>query len=811
MNQRYFRWAYDLAAVGILGAALICFSFLCVFSYLEASLPSIDSLVRPKLPVPLRIFSRDGRLIEQYGDERRLPVAYDQIPERLRDAFLAAEDDRFFRHHGIDYPGLARALIVNILSGRPDQGAGTITMQTARVFLLSSEKKLRRKFLEIFLAYRIESEFTKPEILTLYLNKIFLGQRAYGVAAAAEVYFGKRLDELNLAEVATIAGLPQAPSDDNPVTNPEKAKSRRGYVLRRLRELRKITPEEEQAARQVPMQSQLHGPASEVEAPYLGEMVRNALVQKYGERVYSEGFRVITTLDSSLQSAANLALRVGLIEYDRRHGYRGVSGHEVQLPATAQAMDQVLDGYPTIGGLLPALVTAVREQSAEVNVKGGRNVTIPWSGLSWARAAAGDGTVGPEPKRAADVLHAGDVVYVLLTGDLVELAQVPDAQSALVALDPRNGAVAALTGGFDFFNSKFNRAVQARRQPGSAFKPFIYSAALENGYTPASVILDAPVVMEDTSMENTWRPQNVTGKFYGPTRLREALVRSRNLVSVRLMRGMGAKFTVDYVTRFGFDKDVLPQNLTLALGSLQVSPLQLASGFSVFANGGYRIKPYFIDSIEDGEGKILFSASPSVACADCSEPNPDYSPASGEQSPGGRLAAVPAANQAPLVIRPENSWLMSDMMSDVIRRGTARRALVLGRTDIAGKTGTTNDHHDAWFSGFAGSLVATVWVGFDDERSLGAGEEGGRTAVPTWTYFMLQAMRGVPEQRRPVPNGLVSVRISPVTGELASSDDPNAIFEWFIEGHLPQPGEASQDNSNPRASDKDAKDDEPLF
>jgi penicillin-binding protein 1A len=504
-------------------------------------------------------------------------------------------------------------------------------------------------------------------------------------------------------------------------------------------------------------------------------------------------------------------LRVGLIEYDRRHGYRGVSGHETALPATAQAMDQVLDGYPTIGGLLPALVTAVREQSAEVSVKGGRKVTIPWSGLSWARATAADGTVGPELKRAADVLDAGDVVYVLLSGSLVELAQVPDAQSALVALDPRNGAVAALTGGFDFFNSKFNRAVQARRQPGSAFKPFIYSAALENGFTPASVILDAPVVMEDTSMENTWRPQNVTGKFYGPTRLREALVRSRNLVSVRLMRGMGAKFTVDYVTRFGFDKDVLPENLTLALGSLQVSPLQLASGFAVFANGGYRIKPYFIESIEDGEGKILFSASPSVACPDCSEPNPDYSPANGEQSPGGRLAAVPAANQAPLVIRPENSWLVSDMMSDVIRRGTARRALVLGRSDIAGKTGTTNDHHDAWFSGFAGNLVATVWVGFDDERSLGAGEEGGRTAVPTWTYFMLQAMRGVPEQRRPVPNGLVSVRISPLTGELASSDDPNAIFEWFIEGHLPQPGEAGQDNSNPRAPDKDAKDDEPLF
>ena len=811
MNHRYFRWAFDLTAVGLLTATLVALSFLCVFSFLEASLPSIGLIDQGKLPVPLRIYTRDGRLVGQYGDERRLLVEYDQIPEEVRDAFLAAEDDRFFRHHGIDFPGLARALIVNILSGRPDQGAGTITMQTARVFLLSSEKKLRRKFLEIFLAYRIEHDFTKQEILTLYLNKIFLGQRAYGVAAAAEVYFGKKLDELNLAEAATIAGLPQAPSDDNPVTNPEKAKSRRGYVLRRLRELHKITPQEEQAARQVPMQSQLHGPASEVEAPYLGEMVRNEMVQKYGERVYSEGFRVITTLDSSMQAGANLALRVGLIEYDRRHGYRGAIGHQVELPATPQAMDEVLDGYPTIGGLLPALVTSVHEQSVDVNVKGGRSVTIPWSGLSWARPAAADGTVGPEVKKAGDAVHVGDVIYVLVTGRLIELAQVPDAQSALVAVDPRDGAVAALTGGFDFFNSKFNRAVQARRQPGSAFKPFLYSAALENGFTPASVILDAPVVMEDTSMENTWRPQNVTGKFYGPTRLREALVRSRNLVSVRLMRAMGTKFTMDYVSRFGFERSALPENLTLALGSLQVSPLQLASGFSVFANGGYRIKPYFIQSIEDGEGKVLFSASPIVACAECADSKPDYTVPYGNQAPGGRLTTVPAANQAPLVIRPENSWLLTDMMSDVVRRGTARRALVLGRDDIAGKTGTTNDHHDAWFSGFAPNLVATVWVGFDDERSLGAGEEGGRTAVPTWTYFMLQALKGVPEQHRTIPNGLVSVRISPLTGELASSDDPSAIFETFIEGHLPQPAEPGQDNSNPRTSEKDNKDDEPIF
>ncbi|MGH8316343.1 MAG: penicillin-binding protein 1A, partial [Steroidobacterales bacterium] len=505
--------------------------------------------------------------------------------------------------------------------------------------------------------------------------------------------------------------------------------------------------------------------------------------QKYGERVYSEGFRVITTLDSSLQSAANLALRVGLIEYDRRHGYRGASGHEAQLPTSPEGADQILDGYPTVGGLLPAFVTSVHEQSAVVTIKGGRSATIPWSGLFWARAAGRDGGVGPEIKKAADVLHTGDVVYVLVTGNLVELAQVPDAQSALVAIDPRDGAVAALTGGFDFFNSKFNRAVQARRQPGSAFKPFIYSAALENGFTPASVILDAPVVMEDTSMENTWRPRNVTGKFYGPTRLREALVRSRNLVSVRLMRAMGTRFTVDYVSRFGFNKDALPENLTLALGSLQVSPLQLASGYSVFANGGYLIKPYYIQSVEDGEGHVLTAASPAVVCGECADTRPDFTLAYGDQSPGGRLATVPANKQAPLVIRPENAWLLTDMMGDVVRRGTARRALVLARNDIAGKTGTTNDHHDAWFSGFASNLVATVWVGFDDERSLGAGEEGGRTAVPTWTYFMLQAMRGVPEQRRPMPNGLVTVRISPTTGELAASDDPNSIFEIVIEGH----------------------------
>jgi len=811
VNQRYLRWGFDLAAAGLVIAALIGFSFLCVFSYLEASLPSIASLRDPRLPVPLRIFTRDGRLIGQYGDERRMPVAYDQIPGQVRDAFLAAEDDRFFSHHGIDFPGLARALIVNILSGRPDQGAGTITMQTARVMLLSSEKKLRRKFLEIFLAYRIESDFSKQEILTLYLNKIFLGQRAYGVAAAAEVYFGKKLDQLNLAEIATIAGLPQAPSDDNPVTSPLKAKMRRSYVLRRLRELHKITPEEEQAARAAPMQSQLHGPATEVEAPYLGEMVRNELVQKYGERVYSEGFRVITTLDPSMQTAANLALRIGLIEYDRRHGYRGPAGHESALPATTQALEQVLDGYPSIGGLLPALVTTVRAQSASVSIKGGRVAVIPWSGLSWARAATADGHVGPEPKLAGDVVRPGDVVYVLVNGEAVELAQVPDAQSALVALDPHDGAVAALTGGFDFFSSKFNRAVQARRQPGSAFKPFIYSAALENGFTPASVILDAPVVMEDASMENTWRPENVTGKFYGPTRLREALVRSRNLVTVRVLRAIGVRYTMDYVTRFGFDKAALPDNLTLGLGSLQVSPLQLASGFAVFANGGYRVQPYYIQSIIDGEGKVIYSASPLVVCEECADTKPDPSLAPTDQAPGGQLARVPPGNQAPLVIRPENSWLMTDMMRDVIRRGTARRALALGRDDVAGKTGTTNDNHDAWFGGFSPNLVATVWVGFDDERSLGAGEEGGRTAVPTWTYFMLQALKGVPEQRRPMPNGLVSVRISPTTGELAGSDDPNAIFETFIEGHLPPAPEGSQDNPAQRTPDKDSKNDDSIF
>lgn len=818
MNQRYLRAAYSIFALALLAAGAIGYTALCSYVYLAPAIPDVGTLRDMRLQVPLRVFSRDGRLIAQIGEYRRIPVSYGDIPLRVQQAFLAAEDDRFFKHHGVDYAGLLRATLVNLISGQPSQGGGTITMQLARNMFLTPERRFDRKLKEIFLSFRIEHEFTKPEILTLYLNKIFLGQRAYGAAAAAEVYFGKSLDQLTLAETATIAGLPRAPSRDNPVASVERAKLRRAYVLRRMLEIGQIDRSEFDAAGIAPMESQLHGPIAEVEAPYVAEMARADAFSRFGDDTYTAGFRVFTTIDSRLQEAANSALRLGLIEYDRRHGYRGPIARVPIRPGEPPAeLLATLEEHAAINVLQPALVVDVAERAARVVLKDGRSAQIDWPGIAWARAA-GDNSVGPEPKRASDVLAAGDIVYVIRTGNGAQLAQLPAAQGALVAEDPRDGAIVALNGGFDFFVSKFNRVVQARRQPGSAFKPFIYSAALENGFTPSSIVMDAPVVFEDEAAEDTWRPENSTGEFYGPTRLREALVRSRNLVSVRVMRAMGIGYTIDYLQRFGFERADLPDDLTLALGSLQLTPAELAAGFATFANGGFRVQPYYLERIEDASGKGLYSAAPTIACADCEiDASQLRLPAGGSTGAvdaadairGGR-GALPAAQVAPRAISSQNAYLITDMMRDVIRRGTGRRALALGRDDLAGKTGTTNDHHDAWFCGFNPRLVAAVWVGFDQEASLGAGEEGGRTAVPVWVHFMRQALRDTPEARIPAPDGLVTVKISPETGLLASADDPNAIFETYMEGHLPEasdPFARGQSASRDHSTDTD----EPLF
>jgi len=650
------------------------------------------------------------------------------------------------------------------------------------------------------------------------------------------VYFGKSLDQLTLAEMATLAGLPAEPSVANPVANPEAAKVRRAHVLGRMLELHYITPAQYETAKASPMESRLHGPSIEVDAPYVAEMVRNEMQAKYGDGIYTSGYQVFTTIDSRLEAAATVALRTGLLEYDRRHGWRGATAHiEPSKIGARAAMDAELDEFPVVGGLKPAIVEKVEARSARIYRRDLGSLTLPWEKLSWARRELPEEKVDRAPTEAREILNPGDVIYTVGNrADTLEFVQIPEAQSALVAIDPHDGAVVSLVGGFDFFQSKFNRVTQARRQLGSAFKPFVYSAAFERGYTPASVVLDAPIVFDDTGADQpVWRPKEDNNQFYGPVRLREAMAHSINLVSVRLMREIGADYTWNYVQRFGFDRAQLPQNLTMALGTAELSPLQVADAYATFANGGFKVTPYYIDRIEDATGKTLVEAHPAIACFECLQGEaPDAraaAPLKTHLEDGRRSAAEPGTARggglleqgahdarillpkerlAPQILSPQIAYLISDMMADVIRHGTGQRARALNRDDIAGKTGTTNDEHDAWFSGFNGSLVATVWTGFDQDRSLGAGEQGARAALPTWVYFMHAALAGAPRSTVPLPEGIVTVRVDPASGLLASADNPNGIMEKFIEGNLPKPEvyEGPNNNQNPLNDG-----DKPLF
>jgi penicillin-binding protein 1A len=801
-----------LAAGGVMLVTLLgAYSLACSYVYLVPSLPSIESMRNVELQVPLRVYTRSGALIAQIGEQRRIPVGYEQIPELVKHAFLAAEDERFFEHHGIDYFGVVRAVLIDVLSGEKTQGASTITMQAARNMFLNLDKTARRKLQETFVTYRMEHEFSKQEIFGLYLNVIFFGQRAYGVAAAAEAFFGKPLEKLDVAEAATIAGVPKAPSKYNPIVNPQLATGRRAYVLRRMRELGYIDAATAEAANKETMQARAHAPLYDVEAPYVAEMARLELRQRYGPSAETAGYRVYTTIDGRLQAGAVRAVRVGLIEYDRRHGWRGPAGH-VDLPAHGEPdYDDLVDEYAAIGNLSPAIVVAVTDKSARAYVKSIGMVHIEWDGLSWARRELRSEALGPAPKEAAQVLTRGDVIYVVADeAGHAQLGQIPEAQSALVALDPNDGSIVALVGGFDYFTNKYNRVTQARRLPGSGFKPFLYSAALENGFTPATVLLDAPIVLDGNGAEESWRPENSTREFGGPTRLREALVRSRNLVSIRVLKELGIQTAIDYISRFGFDPRTMPHDLTLALGTLEASPLEVASGYAVFANGGYRVEPYFIDRIEDAAGQVVWRAAPRMVCTQCDEAHPGVQPAAAEpvrvaDQTHGEPAPLPAAQVAPRVISAQNAYLMADMMSDVIRRGTGRRALALGRSDIAGKTGTTNEAKDTWFNGFTSNLVATVWVGFDQERPLGEAEEGARTALPIWIQFMREALKGVPEQHRAMPEGLVTLRISPETGTLVSAENSDSVPEIFMAGHLPSQEGALAQGPEAQASS------EPIF
>ncbi len=817
-----------MALVGAI--ALIAFANVCAYVYLKPALPDVDSLREVQLQVPLRVYTRDGRLIAAIGEQRRIPVRYDQLPPKLIQAFLATEDDRFFRHHGVDWQGILRAALANARAGGIRQGASTITMQVARDMFLTPRRDMKRKMSEVYISLLMEAEFSKEEIFSLYVNKIFLGQRAYGVGAAAEVYFGKSLDQLTIAEMATLAGIPTAPSAVNPVVNAEAAKLRRAHVLGRMLELHYITPAEYETAKSSPMESRLHGPSIEVDAPYVAEMVRNDMQAKYGDSVYTAGYQVFTSIDSRLEAAATVALRTGLLEYDRRHGWRGATAKvDLSKVASNANLDAELEEFPAVGGLRPAIVQKVEAKSAKIYVKELGEVTLPWEKMAWARRELPDEKVDRAPTQASEIFSRGDVIYTVgNSAESLQFVQVPEAQSALVALDPRDGALVALVGGFDFFQSKYNRVTQARRQPGSGFKPFVYAAAFDKGFTPASVVLDAPIVIDEAGMEKAWRPKDFENEFRGPVRLREALVHSRNLVSIRLMREIGGEYTWNYVTRFGFDKSELPNDLTLAVGTAELSPLQLVAGYATFANGGFRVTPYYIDRVEDASGKVLEQADPAIACFECgrgSDPAraADAAPSAPAAGGGAKTTAgaratqldegkhdgkflLPAKNLAPQIIRPQVAYLLSDMMADVIRRGTGIAARVLNRDDLAGKTGTTNDFHDAWFSGFNGGLVATVWTGFDQDRSLGEGEQGARAALPTWIYFMHQALAGVPRRMVPVPDGIVSVRIAPDTGLLASADNPNGIMEKFIEGNLPKSELYEGPNANPMNDG-----DKPLF
>ncbi|TAL59105.1 MAG: penicillin-binding protein 1A, partial [Legionella sp.] len=699
MKKMAFFWRKGLWALMSLFFLLLVAGSL-LYLYLESQLPNVDSLKTVQLQVPLQIFSKEGLLIQEYGEKKRIPLTYEEIPPALVHALIATEDQRFFEHPGVDVFGLGRATVRMLMTGTKSQGGSTITMQVARNFFLTRKKTFLRKFNEILLAIKIDKELSKEKVLELYLNRIYLGNRAYGVGAAAQVYYGKSLKELNLAELAMLAGLPQAPSTQNPIANPLAAKKRRDHVLERLLEEHYISEEEYQNAINQPITAKYHGTSIQVRAPYVAEMIRQSLYDNFGPDAYTKGYKVYTTVDGKMQNMANNVVEKNLIAYDHRHGYRGpvanIGEKDSQSPKIRQKM---LAKYPELNTLVPAVVIEVKEKEATASLQNGETFIIPWEGLSWARPALKKGWVGKTPTQAQQVVAVGDIVYVHSTEKHWELAQIPEAESAMIALNPQNGAIEVLVGGFNFQKSKFNRATQSSRQPGSSFKPFVYAAALNNGYNLATLINDAPIVVDDPSQPNLWRPHNVNLKFNGPTRLKQALVQSKNLVSIRILDDIGIDYTLDFLSRFGFNKKTLPKGLSLALGSLSISPMDLTAAYAVFANGGFKVEPYLIDHITDSDGKILLQAKPTVVCNPCTDKDD-------------------TSTLAPRVLPADIAFLMNSALKDVIQHGTARAARVLNRQDIAGKTGTTNDQVDAWFAGFNSNLVVTAWIGFDTPKSL---------------------------------------------------------------------------------------------
>ncbi|MBB6519804.1 penicillin-binding protein 1A [Pseudoteredinibacter isoporae] len=869
MRNSLFRLTFWLA---VCGSGAIIAGLAAFYLYLSPKLPSVESLRHVKLQTPLRVYSRDGLLIGEFGEKRRTPIQHQDIPELYTKALLAAEDDQFYSHNGVSIRGLLRAASQIISSGHIQSGGSTITMQVARNFFLTRQQTFARKFNEILLALQIERELSKDEILELYVNVIFLGNRAYGINAAAEVYYGKPLSELSLAQLAMIAGLPKAPSTFNPIANPERALIRRNWILGRMLSLGYIDQNLYDTTINEPVTASVHGIKVDYHAPYVAEMARRQAMDIYGPGAYTDGLKVYTTIDSGLQRRAQEAVIDGLLAYDKRKGYRGPEQHWPASfidPSVTDVTDfnnldlaawqSALGNLSEFGGLEPAVVVQVFEQQIRALLPNGDIVDIDWEqGLRQARPFKTENARGARPKLASDVVAVGDVIRLQQNDDdSWAFSQVPKAQAALIALNPKDGAIISMVGGFDFAQSHFNRVTQAKRQPGSNFKPFVYTTALEQGLTPASIINDAPIVFEDANLESTWRPENDGGKFYGPTRLRQALYRSRNLVSIRVLRNIGINNAIKGMDRFGFEPALLPKDLSLALGSYALTPLEIVTGYAVFANGGFRVEPYLLSSILDVNGEAIYEANPATACPRCetllagneqteestvepqeilhadedrdqltdalanneqsnNEPGQQSAPAEAMQSnrelndelaselaselavlnqendvetfeaTSNEPAFVPPANPAERVLNPQVAYLINSMLQDVIRKGTGTAAKTLGRNDLAGKTGTTNGPRDAWFSGYNSEMVVTTWLGFDQNLMLGRREYGGSAALPIWIDYMRTALKDVPESKHPQPEGIITVRIDPKTGERANINTIGAIYESFRLENAPE-------------------------
>ncbi|MBK1852782.1 penicillin-binding protein 1A [Marinobacter sp. 1-4A] len=823
-TSRLFAWLFltGMSVAVILGSGF--------YLYLRPGLPPVEQLLEIKLQTPLRVYSKDNRLIAEFGEKRRAPITIEQIPTVQLQAFLAAEDSRFYEHFGVDIKGLVRAAIELVSTGSIQSGGSTITMQVAKNYFLSRDRTFIRKFNEILLAVQIERELEKSRILELYLNKIYLGNRAYGIAAAAKVYYNKPVSELSLAQMAMLAGLPKAPSAYNPLANPQRAMQRRDWILGRMKELQYITPDAYDLAIQAPLTATYNATEAEVDADYVAEMARAEMVRRFGEEAYTDGYTVTLTVDSKEQQTATDALRDGLEAYDRRHGFRGAIGKIDDETLADGDLSGAMLNYPRIESLMPAVITAVNDKDNEARayVRRFGSAVMPFESMQWARRYKTENLTGPKPEKPSDVVNVGDVVYVRVeqlpkaptlaedgepsetppANDIdqpvkVSLMQAPKAEGALISLEAKTGAIQALAGGYSFGQSKYNRAIQAKRQPGSTFKPFLYLTALESGMTPATIYNDAPIVFDDSELETAWRPQNSSGQFYGPTPLREALYRSRNLVSIRLLRDLGIPNTLNYLKQLKVPTENMPKDLSLSLGSGQLSPMELARGLAVIANGGYDVEPYLIESITDVNGEEIYRAPTVLLCdRDCdtndietkTETANDDAIAD-EDTPALTTENTPETRVMRRLADERSVYILHSMLRDVVKRGTGRRALALGRDDIAGKTGTTNEQRDTWFAGFNHNIATTVWVGFDQPAPLGRREFGASTALPIWIDYMKVALEGEPSAFMPRPNGIVNIRINPETGRRARPGEDGS-FEIFKEEDAPAPLAEENERSN---------------